>query len=244
MLVPVVLSGGFSPRNLPGLQLWLPADRITGLVDGDPVTTWSDLSGSGNNATQGTGAAKPLYKVNIANGRPGVLLDGVDDFMSLTAAVQTALLGANKSVFAVVKWVTLVDDMRVYSVANGGGSTRGALKYSSAPQYQVLYTTGAAQAALSFTSVATPSTTVAQIVELVQAGTAISGRLNGGVGASANDAGAEAANAGALGSNAFASGSFGNLYILEFVAYNVALSTADAARVRRYLGQKYGVVVA
>jgi hypothetical protein len=62
---------------------------ITGLVDGDPVGTWLDLSGNGNHATQATAAKKPLYKVNIVNGQPVVRFDAVDDAMT-TSLVLTA----------------------------------------------------------------------------------------------------------------------------------------------------------
>lgn len=72
---------GFTPLQLPGLKLWLDASQITGLVDGDPVATWSDLSGNGNHATQATGSKRPTYKVNIVNGRPVVRPDVVDDIL-------------------------------------------------------------------------------------------------------------------------------------------------------------------
>jgi len=71
---PHNISGGraFSPASIAGLQLWLKADAITGLNDGDPVATWSDSSGNGRDATQSTPANRPTYKVNIVNGRPVV----------------------------------------------------------------------------------------------------------------------------------------------------------------------------
>ena len=79
---PVGISPGvplpFTPRSLSGLKLWLAADRIAGLSDGDPVTTWSDLSGQGNNATQGTGAAKPPPNSNVKAHYVGKLLSGAD----------------------------------------------------------------------------------------------------------------------------------------------------------------------
>jgi hypothetical protein len=62
---------------------------ITGLADGDPVSTWSDLSGNGYHATQATAAKKPTYKVNIVNGLAVARLDAVDDGM-LTPLVLAA----------------------------------------------------------------------------------------------------------------------------------------------------------
>jgi hypothetical protein len=56
------------------------------VVDGDPVATWSDLSGNGNHATQATASKKPTYKTSIVNGRPVVRFDGVDDWLGCTLA--------------------------------------------------------------------------------------------------------------------------------------------------------------
>jgi len=63
----------FSPRMLSGsLQVWLRADAITGLNDGDGVATWPDSSGNGRDFTQSTVGWRPLYKTAIRNGRPVV----------------------------------------------------------------------------------------------------------------------------------------------------------------------------
>jgi hypothetical protein len=69
----------FSPSDISGLVLWLDADAIDGLNDGDPVTTWEDQSSEGNDATQATGSAKPTYQTNELNGKPIVRFDGTDD---------------------------------------------------------------------------------------------------------------------------------------------------------------------
>lgn len=72
------------PLTIPGLVLWLRGDGITGLSDGDPVATWSDESGEGNDAAQGTAAFRPLYKVAIQNGLAVVRFDGVNDLLRVT----------------------------------------------------------------------------------------------------------------------------------------------------------------
>ena len=74
---------GFLPSDIPGLVLWLKADSLA-LADGDAVTTWTDSSGLGNNATQAVVDNKPLYKVNIINGKPVVRYDGIDDLLDVT----------------------------------------------------------------------------------------------------------------------------------------------------------------
>lgn len=59
-----------------GLVIHLDADSITGLADGDSIATWSDESGTGNNASaQGTSGAS--YATNASpTGKPAVRLDG------------------------------------------------------------------------------------------------------------------------------------------------------------------------
>jgi len=61
-----------------GMLLWLRADSLS-LNNGDPVNTWTDISGNGRNAvfTQvgGVGVA-PVYTTNVFNGKPVVRFNG------------------------------------------------------------------------------------------------------------------------------------------------------------------------
>lgn len=81
-------AAAFSPLSIAGLQLWLKADAIVGLNDGDPVGTWSDSSEQGNDATQATASKKPTYKVNIQNGLPSVRFDGTDDYFDISGSMS------------------------------------------------------------------------------------------------------------------------------------------------------------
>jgi hypothetical protein len=65
------------------IKLWLKADSITGLNDGDPVATWPDSSGLANNATQGTSGNRPAFYSNVLNGKPVIRFDGSSDFFNL-----------------------------------------------------------------------------------------------------------------------------------------------------------------
>jgi hypothetical protein len=104
-------GAGFVPTQIAGLQLWLKGGagtfQDTGLTtaavaDGDPVGGWQDQSGQGNNATQGTAAAKGTLKLNVLNGKAVVRGDGVDDY--LTHAALT--LGTTHTLFLVTQWPT------------------------------------------------------------------------------------------------------------------------------------------
>jgi len=69
-------SGVEVPLQYDGMVLWLAADKISGLSDGAEVTTWSDESGQGNDATEATN--KPTYETNEQNGLPVVRFAGSD----------------------------------------------------------------------------------------------------------------------------------------------------------------------
>ncbi len=70
-----VIQKQFSPTHIGGLLLWLKADAIVGLSDGDPVTTWTDLSHNNKNAIA-AGAVRPTFKTSIINGKPVVRFGG------------------------------------------------------------------------------------------------------------------------------------------------------------------------
>ena len=80
---------GFSPSDVSGLKLWLKADAIVGLSDGDPVTTWADSSGEGRDAAQATASKKPTYQTAELNGKPVVRFDGVDDVLTFSIVALT-----------------------------------------------------------------------------------------------------------------------------------------------------------
>jgi hypothetical protein len=85
---PIYPSASFSPSDIAGLILWLKADAITGLSPDDPVATWSDSGGLGNDATQATSSKRPTYKTSIQNGLPVVRFDSVDDGMTTGASAS------------------------------------------------------------------------------------------------------------------------------------------------------------
>lgn len=82
----------FNPGSA-GAVLALDSRFITGLSDGDPVSTWIDRSGRGNNITQ-TSTARPTYKIAQQSGQPVIRFDGLDDSMINTS---TSLVTAGSS---------------------------------------------------------------------------------------------------------------------------------------------------
>ena len=88
-----------------GLVLDLDATKLN-LSDNDPVVTWPDESGEGNNATQGTASEQPTYKTGVLNGLPVVRFDGTDDFMVAPNGVISGMSAA-ASVFIVARTLTV-----------------------------------------------------------------------------------------------------------------------------------------
>ncbi|WP_165851320.1 T9SS type A sorting domain-containing protein [Brumimicrobium aurantiacum] len=84
-LIPLSVFSQFGPGGVGSSSdngLWLKADNILGLSDGDPVITWEDQSGNNNDASNPSTVERPIYSSNSAiNGRPSIVFDGSDDQM-------------------------------------------------------------------------------------------------------------------------------------------------------------------
>ncbi|MBI9049611.1 MAG: hypothetical protein JEZ00_09340, partial [Anaerolineaceae bacterium] len=63
--------------------IWLDASQMYGYDDGDSVSYWEDLSGTGNNGIQTGPDNQPVYSTNEVNGNPALLFDGVSDYLNL-----------------------------------------------------------------------------------------------------------------------------------------------------------------
>lgn len=114
-------SGGFDPTTIAGLKLWLKANALS-LNNNDPVTTWTDSSGTNNHGTQSTAANKPLFKTNIINGLPAVLFDGSDDFMNYTNVPTPGTL----SLFVVTQPTLNSASQKAFAcMGNGGNGSTG-----------------------------------------------------------------------------------------------------------------------
>jgi hypothetical protein len=66
------------------LELWLQADTISGLNDGEAVSSWPDSSGNSNDVAQGTSVWQPTFESdagNTLNSQPVVQFDGNNDYL-------------------------------------------------------------------------------------------------------------------------------------------------------------------
>ncbi len=74
------------PKNI----LWFDTNSLS-LNDNDPVPLWTDRSGNGTDASQGTVVNQPLFKTNALNGFPIIYFDnstaGQEDFLTYNGNV-------------------------------------------------------------------------------------------------------------------------------------------------------------
>lgn len=229
----------FSPANITGLVLWLKADALA-LTDGSAVATWTDSSGAGNTASQGTGPNQPIYKTNIANGMPVVRFDGSNDNLTIVDNGTLDLTG-DQSIFVVVKYAgtigALIAHYETGSPFNGWGFDIGVnginkLGYWSSTKGSRLIDAG------------TISTTAFHVALVTRTSGTAQFYTDGTAGSNTTGTGNVAQNVTAIiGILPGGSASPLNGDIAEIIIYNVALSTANRNAVTAYLGTKYGITV-
>lgn len=116
---PTTFFGGFSPKNLPGLKIWLDAADIDGDYstannpsNGTSVATWTDKSGNGNNAAQATALLQPIVTTNSINGLPVVEFNGSTQYLDFGDKLNTTFGGTDSkfSVYIVGNFDSLNDE--------------------------------------------------------------------------------------------------------------------------------------
>ena len=78
MLIAISTTSPKAAILTPDLQLWLKADSIQGVGNGQGISTGQDSSSYGRNASAYTGA--PLFTSNALNGQPAIHFTGTQSF--------------------------------------------------------------------------------------------------------------------------------------------------------------------
>lgn len=222
-------AAAWTPASIPGLLLWLDANQITGLNDGDAVATWTDASGNGYNATQGSASARPIYKTGILNSRPVVRWDGVDD--RLTNA--TFAVNQPCTWFAVVR-TTGGDAAFRFVLDAAAGTVRQAIFYSVAPTKWTSF------AGSLVDESGTTGGSVWRSIQTVFDG-ASSSLIVAGVTTSGNPGSSALSGGYVLGRVVNETGfQFGG-DIAEIGCYNSVISGANLSALQSYLNAKYGL---
>lgn len=232
-----------SPGGVSGIgtnQLWLDANQLL-LSNNNPVTTWTDKSGKGNNATMATTVRKPTFKTAQINGLPSVVFDGTTDYM------QTGAIAAMN-----------VGTISQFIVFDGSGPAQTGVvlggNYSTHGQF-LLNLKGSGQ--YRSWVMKAPNTIVDNLVAL-NASYQIMGTLwdagTGFVSSYKNGTsfgikgGATSVPAGnnffRIGCNTNGSSYFFNAGIAEVILYSKTLNSAEQNIVTNYLGAKYNLAIA
>lgn len=221
---------GFVPTDISGLALWADADAITGLSNADPVTTWEDQSGNGNDLAQSTSAAKPTYRTNVVNGKPVVRFDGTDDTM-VTAAFASELAQPN-TIIAVALFATTATTNRMICDGLAAGKRHAMYSHLNSGGKWTFY------AGTTEVNGSVIATGAFHVVSAIYNGASSVLYLNGAQDATGNT-GSNPLSGLRLGS--FAGAAFLNGDIAEILVYDSALSTADRESVEEYLMEKYAL---
>src|SRR5687768_4048276 len=231
----------FTPHEVAGLKLWLKADAVTGLADGDPVSAWADASGAGNNAT-GSGAARPSFRTGVLAGGPVLRFDGVDDRLAL----PNLLAGAPGATALFVCKVAADPP----ALAQRAGPPLGNFGNNGSVADHYPYTDGVIYHDFGSTARKTvgdpaPSLASWHVAAFRSAAGDWRAWLNGSLlfSTATNTVGFGAAPLLGVAEGVNGPYSFeGDL--AEIVVYDAAVSDDDLGRVERYLGAKYGIAIA
>jgi hypothetical protein len=215
----------FDPTTIAGLKLWLKADSLA-LSDGTAVATWTDNSGLGNNATQGTAGQRPTFQANVVNGKPVIrFLGGASQVFGL-AGIDAA------GVWTVIAVTRPLGSNILTVLANNG---------SNAPEAFTHYSNGN-----TYMSVMAGNRYFVSTATLYGSFHVFSANTGANFYADGTSLGATIANAWS-GSTIFnsigfsgAGTGYSNGDIAEILLYNNIISTTDRQAVENYLKTKYG----
>lgn len=228
----------FLPLDIADLKQWLDAGRMHDVADGASVGTWVDASGNGNSYIQATSSKRPVRQLNIQNGRPGVLFDGVDDFLD-GVAISNTHTNAAFSQFVVFKPQVLNNATDSYSGESVFTTVGGyfGLTVKSNGQFDCYNYDGSYDVLTDVGSIAENAVTLA---ELHHSGGTLSARGDGGPLASVASGNTSAmTDVNRIGARYNATGGFFQGWILELLTYNRALTWAERTKVWDYLRLKY-----
>jgi hypothetical protein len=76
-IFPISASAEFQPDELNGLAVWLKADGVTGVNDGDSLPLWEASAGTNSDFSQSVSDQQPTYIASVPelNGQPAIRFD-------------------------------------------------------------------------------------------------------------------------------------------------------------------------
>ncbi len=215
---------GFSPDSIAGLGLWLDAYSLVSTADAASVASWDDKSIYDRDVSEATN--QPT-KRSDGQGRPYVLFDGSNDLLT----TSWAQFAAPCTVFVAGQIDSY--DATVRAFVQVGGSNGVRIAFDNA---NLKGASGADIADTSLPSLDTPFVATASKV----AGGAVTIQRN--LVAAVSQASAAAVTAGTVQIADTTADAAAAVGVYEILVYDSVLSSADQARVQRYLMKKWGAV--
>lgn len=243
-----LLTSKFSPRSIPGLQLWLLADgaiyQDTGfatpaVANNDPVGGWIDQSTSALNVTESTN--KPTFKTNVLNGKPVIEFDGTNDKLTNV----TGLAQGDFTVFIVARIPSVAADKACFFWGKRASAESRQFHHSGTADSRQFIGYVADRASTSAWGNNTWSAWSVTGSGVPTSGTAtatITHRVNGAAaGSGVTGSALKAFTTNALYVGADPDGEYWSGQIAEIVAYNSVLNASQIAAVESYLNSKWAV---
>jgi len=232
-------SGGPTLPALSNMTLRLRADLgIT--LNGATVSAWANQGTAGGSFTQGTASDQPTYVASALNGKPGVLFDGTNDFLTNASALSTWITASSYTAFVVFSATSITtNDASSFNnsplLADSGGNWGQHLK-STGPTVLAFHWAGSDKHADNTIATATPYAFMHRYD-----GTDIVGRLGLGtrVSVAATGIGSLAGNL-RIGRTWTGAAAFLNGYIHEAIVYSDAKSNDEQDAVVAYLRSFWG----
>ena len=244
LAAPVALAASF-PGTTVQPSTWWAADNAANTTSGATVSALNDLTGNGNNATNGTATQQPTLITNAINGKPALRFDGVDD--SLASPTGAATGNAAHTLFAVTRYGGTTSGFAggavLYSGTAGGNqnSTVGVISDGR------LWVGGFGQDNVRPYSNAAPDpasnlgTASFHVIEKLYNSGNFQGFLDKNQVINATGATYNLGNTETGVGRQYDTGTYYGGDIAEVVIFNSALSTADRQTVENYLASKYAV---
>ncbi len=230
----VITDTSISNTNL---KLWLRADEGTSTTtDSTSVSTWYDVSGNLNNASQSTAVDEPLYRSSVINSKPVIRFNGSSSYLTLPTSTSLGIQNSDYEMFIVAKSSSSSTQFIAGGTAgnyelqlNGGLGARfipaGSNLLNEGSDGE--YTNGQAHI---FEVKATSSEGVIHV----------DGLAGGYVLSNTQSSDAGGLNIGRRGDGTY----FFNGDIAEVIIYNSNLSTSQRQAISDYLAQRYNISIA
>ncbi|OGI06376.1 MAG: hypothetical protein A3F80_01020 [Candidatus Melainabacteria bacterium RIFCSPLOWO2_12_FULL_35_11] len=226
-------TAAFDPSTVAGLKVWLKANALT-YNEGDPISSWTDSSGNGNNFT-GTAPTRPEFRTNVINGLPVVRFTSHGELLSSSFNLDDS---KKTTIFFVAK---SINDQWNEVIGTSGDSFYLAFHYPTTTLFRIWTNTSSnnfdttiddATAAFKYYTVTINETTGANgVTNIRQQGVDkgdTSSRSRGDFG-SLYLGDARPANQGLHGD------------LAEILIYEAAITGTDLTNIETYLKNKYGL---